>query len=72
MAAISERCASEKLTAMLINIKDFGVSEFDISRLTSSALFDDVFGNRRSYLISPEEEIAEITSSTDETLSARL
>ena len=57
---------------MLINIKDFDVDKFNISRLTSSTLFDNISNNRRFYLISSKEEIAKITSSTNETLNIRL
>ena len=57
---------------MLINIKDFDVSEFNISHLTSSTSFDNISNKRRSYLISSKEEIIKITSSANETLSARL
>ena len=57
---------------MLINIKDFDVNKFNISRLTSSILFDNIFNNKRFYLISSKKEIIKITSSTNETLSVQL
>ena len=57
---------------MLINIKDFDVSEFNILRLTSSTLFNNIFNKKRFYLISSKKEIVKITSTTNETLDIRL
>ena len=54
---------------MLINIKDFDINKFNISRLTSSTLFDNISNKKRFYLISSKEEIAKITSSTNKTLN---
>ena len=57
---------------MLIDIKDFNVNKFNISRLTSSTLFDNISNKKRFYLISSKEEIVKITSSTNKTLNIRL
>ena len=57
---------------MLINIKDFDINKFDISRLTFSTLFDNISNKRRFYLISSKKEIVKITFSTNKTLSVRL
>ena len=67
---ILKRYIFKKLLVILINIKDFNVNKFSISRLTFSILFDNISNKRRSYLISSKEEIIKIISSTNETLNA--
>ena len=72
IAIISERYAFKKLVAILINIKDFDINKFNISRLTSSAKFDNISSNKEFYLTLSKEEIIKITSSANKTRDTRL
>ena len=67
IAIILERYTFKKFFIILINIRDFNVSKFNIFYLTFFIKFNIILNNKAFYLISSKEEIIKITFSTNKT-----